>query len=214
MRNTALPIVVALFLVLSGCNGEKQHKQTPVAIQKDDTCAVCGMYITKHPGPRGEAYMAGYARPLKFGSIRDFFAYVTQPDVRRQLQSLFVQDVSRIDWGHPSNAPDTFINARKAYYVGWQPLPGAMGPDFAAFAKQSDAEEFIKSHGGALLRFDQITPAIITDLKYKCPTPGEPLYAIAKNCVQKPASARADEPGMKSDIPKKTGGTPRMDTDK
>lgn len=186
--------------LLSACGRKADSAHQPaVAIEKGDTCAVCGMFITLHPGPRGEAYVAGVKKPLKFGGgARDFFAYVTQPDVVRRLGTLYVQDTARIDWTHPSDAAESFIDARKAYYVAWQPLIGEMGPAFASFAKRGDADTFIQSHGGAMLRFDQVTPDLVSDLTYACPSAGFPSYQLATkaNCTTKASAAPAYPKGV------------------
>lgn len=189
----------ALVALVGGCGAERPANRPAVDIVKGDTCAVCGMEIGPYPGPRAEAYVAGVAKPLKFGGTRDFFAYVTQPDNATRLESLYVQDCTNLDWAHPSDSAVSFVDARKAYYVGWQPLQGAMGPTFAAFARRADAEAFIQDHGGALLRFDQITPQMVTALAYSCPTEGSPLAQSVGRCVQKgsrDAAAKTPMPGM------------------
>jgi len=200
-----LVLAVAAAASLAGCGADSGAHQKPVAIRKGDTCAVCGMYIAKYAGPRGEAYVSGYSTPLKFGSTRDFFAYVTQPDEKRNLESVFVQDTARIDWAHPSNLPNSFTDARKAYYVAWQPLPGAMGPTFASFAKRSDAEAFIKAHGGRLLRYGDVTPEVVSSLSYHCPAAGSPVGAVAKGCVKKAAPAGAHDPRTQARMPGMAG---------
>jgi copper chaperone NosL len=188
--------IAALLLtaLLAACGGgERAQHQVPVAIRKGDMCAVCGMYIQDHPGPRAEAYVEGSAVPLKFGSTRDFFAYVLQPDNASQLQSLYVQDSARIDWKHPSDAPQSFVDARKASYVAWQPLPGGMGPTLASFADPADARAFIAEYGGQLLSFGDVTPQLISALGYACPAPGQNPVVSSAPC--KAASVRAG-PGM------------------
>lgn len=200
-RLATLLLAIAGATLIAGCGGGRRAPQKPVAIHKGDMCAVCGMYIAQYEGPRGEAYVAGYATPLKFGSTRDFFAYVTQPDEKQQVESVYVQDTARIDWAHPTNRADSFIDASKAYYVGWQPLPGAMGPTFASFAKRKDAEAFIKAHGGRLLRYGDVTPKVVSSLAYRCPGPGSPVGAIATGCVQKVDSTGGHAPRMAAGMP-------------
>lgn len=178
-----LMIVGGIASFLIGCGDRSGPPQPPVNIASGDTCAVCGMYIRGYPGPRGEAYLRGDKKPLKFGSTRDFFAYVTRADVKSHLGALYVQDVAQIDWSHPSNASNSFINARKAWYVAWQSLRGAMGPTLASFANRADARAFMKVHGGMLLRFNQVTPALISDLGSHCPGKKSALNAIAKSCL-------------------------------
>lgn len=192
--------------LLSACGRQTDPAHQPaVAIEKSDTCAVCGMFIALHPGPRGEGYIVGVKKPLKFGGgARDFFAFVTRPDVVHRLETLYVQDTARIDWAHPSDAADSFVDARTAYYVAWQPLLGEMGPAFASFARHDDAETFIQSHGGALLRFDEVTPDLVSNLTYACPPTGSPLYQLASkaNCATKASTAPAS--------PASAAGTPSM----
>ncbi len=131
-RVIGLLLVALVALLLAACgSSQAPPPQVAVDIHKGDVCAVCGMYIEAGPGPRGEAYVQGYKAPLKFGSTRDFFAYVLQPENKTRLQNLLVQDSASIDWTHPSNEARTFLDARAAYYVAWQPLPGLMGPTFA-----------------------------------------------------------------------------------
>jgi len=201
LRAAVLGVALSL---LAGCSGGTDHSDAqPVAIAPGDMCAVCGMYITHYPGPRGEAYLRGRAAPLKFGSTRDFFAYITQPDVRNRLGAVYVQDTARIDWAHPSNAAGTFTDARQAYYVAWQPVAGAMGPTLASFAHSADARSFIAAHGGQLLRFDQVTPELISMLGYRCPGdnaaepagghPGPP-----GPCAAKPGSVTTGKPASRA----------------
>ncbi len=185
-RRLALPLAaLAAAVLLAACGKPAEVSQPPLIIRDGDVCAVCGMYIRGQPGPRGEAYVDGDAGALKFGSTRDFFAYVTQPDIASRLESAYVQDTARIIWGHPADAADSFIDARKAYYVAWQPLPGEMGPTFASFARRSDAEAFVRRHGGAVLRFGQVTASLVSGLAYGCPGPASPFAALAAqaHCV-------------------------------
>ncbi len=193
--------VIVLLFALAACG---RHDAGPsaaaVAIEKGDICAVCGMYIEGQSGPRGEAYETGLSKPLKFGSTRDFFAFVTQPDEVHRLGALYVQDAARIDWAHPSDAAASFTDARKATYVAWQPKPGAMGPTFAAFAKRAAAEAFRARNGGVLLHFSQITPAVVSTLDYRCPAVNSPLHVLTRDCLIR-MSAGAAPPAMPMPMP-------------
>jgi nitrous oxide reductase accessory protein NosL len=193
-----LLLVALVILLLSACESRQPPPpQVAVDIHQGDACAVCGMYIEAGPGPRGEAYVQGYKAPLKFGSTRDFFAYVLQPENNTRLQHLLVQDSARINWQHPSNEARTFVDARTAYYVAWQPLSGLMGPTFASFAANKDAEAFVGAHGGEILRFAAVTAELTSLLGYDCPAQGSPAFALARNCV-KPAHS-ADSPAATKD---------------
>lgn len=170
---------LAAAVLVAACSKPVEVSEPPLVIRSDDVCAACGMYIGGEPGPRGEAYVDGDNEVLKFGSTRDFFAYVTQADIGSRLESAYVQDTARIDWAHPTDATDSFVDARQAYYVAWQPLSGEMGPTFASFARRRDAEAFVRSHGGAILRFGQITAALVSALDSRCPAQGSPFSALA-----------------------------------
>lgn len=186
-------LLLALFsLLLSACGSSQAPPvQAAVDIHKGDSCAVCGMYIDAGPGPRAEAWVQGYKAPLKFGSTRDFFAYVLDPENQTRLQQLLVQDSAAINWQYPSNAAATFVDARSAWYVAWQPLIGVMGPTFASFATRADAETFVRAQGGEILAFAAVTPEMTTLLDYACPSKGSPAFALAKGCHAAPASAAA-----------------------
>lgn len=160
---------VALLFLLAGCGAGRTPVPTAAAVRGDDTCVVCGMYLGDTPGPRGQAWIEGRSRPLIFDSVRDFFAWALQPDHQVGVQALFVQDTARIDWQHPASEGTTFIDARQAFYVGWQPLPGSMGPTFAPFSTRAAAETFAREHGGAVLAYAEVTPTLVANLQGACP---------------------------------------------
>ncbi len=184
-------LLAALAALLLAACGKSQPPppQAAADIHKGDICAVCGMYIDAGPGPRAEAWVQGYEAPLKFGSTRDFFAYVLEPENKARLQQLLVQDSARINWQHPSNEAQTFVDARTAWYVVWQPLSGLMGPTFASFAERRDAEALVRTHGGEILGFSEVTPELTSLLGYACPAEGSPAFALARACTAAPHSA-------------------------
>ena len=103
--------LVALLALLAGCGADRTPVPTAAAVHADDACAVCGMDLGDAPGPRGQAWIEGQLRPVIFDSVRDFFAWVLQPDHQVGVQALFVQDTARIDWQHPASEGTTFTFA-------------------------------------------------------------------------------------------------------
>jgi len=150
---------------LNGCEKSEQAAKPlpPVAINPGDECHVCGMTIDRFPGPKGEAYVRGASKPFKFCSTRDLFSWWLQPENKIAATSVYVHDMGKTSWKHPSDKD--FVDARSAWYVIDQPLPGAMGPTLASFAHKADAEAFVHKHGGRLLRFQDITLELLADLK-------------------------------------------------
>lgn len=160
----ALPLIF-LILLVCGCGDteERAGPLPPIAIEPGDECHVCGMIISNFPGPKGEAYQRGSKLPLKFCSTRDLFSYLLQPENRERVTQIYVHDMAQTGWDHPAN--DAFVDARAAWYVADQPMRGAMGPTLASFAKREDAQAFTETHGGRVLRFDEITLEILANLQ-------------------------------------------------
>ncbi len=152
-----------LFLV-GGCGDSEIAPETlpPIAIEAGDECHVCGMIITRFPGPKGEAYGRGGSVPFKFCSTRDLFSFLLQPENQSRVTQVYVHDMGATDWEHPADS--AFVDARAAWYVVDQPLTGAMGPTLASFSRKEAAQAFIQRHGGRLMRFDDITLEVVANL--------------------------------------------------
>lgn len=146
--------MLALVLVLSGCNdvGPEQQGYSPVAFHAGDECHICGMAITQHPGPKGEAVDKQGA--LKFCSTAEMLNWWLQPENKGRQVSLYVHDMARGTWEAPDDSALT--DATKAFYVVGSNLKGAMGASLASFAKEEDAKEFVVKEGGRLVRFEEI----------------------------------------------------------
>ncbi len=154
-------VLLVLALLLNACqpNGEQQTQQPPVAFHEHDECHVCGMLITRYPGPKGEAYQRNSGEVLKFCSTRDLFAYLLEPGQAAQVGSVYVHDMARSEWKSPDDTH--LIPAQQAWYVVGHPLRGAMGPSPASFAKREDAAAFAQQHGGKLLKYEEIDLAAL-----------------------------------------------------
>ncbi|WP_174575579.1 nitrous oxide reductase accessory protein NosL [Rhodanobacter sp. C06] len=189
LRSGWLATPALALALLTGCGVDRTPARQAVDTHPDDTCAVCGMYLDSSPGPRAEAWVAGRTKPLMFDSTRDFFAYVLQPENQASLQALFVQDSAHIDWQQPSHAAASFIDARRAFYAVWQPLPGSMGPTLAPFATRVAAAAFVHEHGGAVLGFDEVTPALVAALDYRCPAKAAAGAHGPLQCLARPTAS-------------------------
>ena len=148
--------LLAAALLLSGC-GESTPEALadPEPIASGDSCHVCGMTITAHPGPKGEAFMGGDAQALKFCSTAELFTFLKQPENEAQFSHAYVHDMGNTQWGSPDD--DAFIRAAEALYVIGHERRGSMGHTLAPFADKNAAEAFIEDHGGELIAFDEIT---------------------------------------------------------
>lgn len=135
---------------------------TPVAIEAHDECAVCGMSIHDHPGPKGQLYMVGSERPAKFCSTVDFFIYSLQPEHENRITHAYVHDMAGSDWKQPDDA--AFTPARDAWYVVGHDQTGAMGPTLASFRDRDAAQDFADRHGGRILPYSDVTLDVLQEL--------------------------------------------------
>jgi len=152
--------LVLAVLLLAGCTQESAEttaRPDPVHFESGDECHVCGMAITRFPGPKGEAFPEKGEKVQKFCSTRDLFAWLLQPENKNRDHTLYVHDMARADW-HESDDRH-LIDAREAWYVVGSEKTGAMGPTLASFASQDDAAAFAGEFGGNVLAFKEVTMA-------------------------------------------------------
>jgi copper chaperone NosL len=147
---------VALLAVLAACS-HTPPKAHPLEPSDDTACALDGMVLKDFAGPKAQIHYAE-GQPDFFCNLTELFDVVLAPESKRAVVALFVQDMGHTDWDHPQAH---WIDARTAYYVVGSRKPGSMGPTFGAFANTSDADAFAAREGGKVLRFDQITVAMV-----------------------------------------------------
>lgn len=151
-----LVMAFAVFLVACSESEETtQAKPDPVHFESGDECHVCGMAITRFPGPKGEAIAGKEDQVRKFCSTKDMFSWVLQPENVNRDHVLYVHDMAETDWEHPDDT--ALIDAREAWFVIGSERTGSMGPTLASFADQSDAEAFVENHGGEVVAFNEVT---------------------------------------------------------
>jgi copper chaperone NosL len=143
---------VAVFALLAACS---QTVSTAVAIEpgKDTECTLDGMLLMDFPGPKAQIHHAE-GKPDFYCDLLELFTALLAPEQKRGALTAFVQDMGKTGWDHPTG---NWIDARSATYVVGSKKTGSMGPTFASFSGQADAEKFALAEGGKVLRFDQIT---------------------------------------------------------
>ena len=166
-KAVALTSLLALML-LTGC--DKADKKVtaapdPVIIQNGEECDLCGMYINRFPGPKGQVFERGGIPAKRFCSTRDMFAYALQPEHAHRIEHIYVHDVATAAWDSQENAQ--YIDAKTALFVTGHKLNGAMGPALASFSKKLDAEKFIQVNGGKILTFDEIDIEVLSMMSHQ-----------------------------------------------
>ncbi|WP_342774438.1 nitrous oxide reductase accessory protein NosL [Halomonas nitroreducens] len=148
--------MLLLVLSLAGCTDASTTaaQAAPQPITAGDSCHVCGMLITEHPGPKGQAFLDGADAPRKFCSTLELFVFLAQPETASRLSHAYVHDIGVTTWGTP--ADEAFIRADEAWYVVGHDRRGSMGHTLASFADRDDAEAFRREHGGRTLAYADI----------------------------------------------------------
>lgn len=124
-------------------------------IHEHDRCHMCGMMITKYPGPKGQLQLGNLENNPSFCSTRDMFSFLLQPENARQVHQIWVHDMAATSWDNPQD--EHFIDGKTATYVYGTSRQAVMGPAVASFSSVEAAEKFANEYGGAVLEFDDIT---------------------------------------------------------
>ncbi|MEH6453294.1 MAG: nitrous oxide reductase accessory protein NosL [Psychromonas sp.] len=154
-KSLLLLVLLGLLLGCSEADKQNQMVKQAMAIESADECHLCGMIISKFPGPKGELYQKTSEDIVKFCSTRDMFSYLLQPENQRQVEQVFVHDMSKTPWHKTDD--QYFIDARTAWFVIGSSQTGAMGKTLASFSLQDDAVAFTKEFGGDVYPFSEIT---------------------------------------------------------
>jgi nitrous oxide reductase accessory protein NosL len=119
------------------------------------------MFVAKHPAFSAQILFrdGSYAA---FDGAKDLFRFYL--DMGRYSPGRKPADVSAVAVTDYYDMEP--VEGRKAWYVEGSDVHGPMGRELIPFRKEEDAREFLKDHKGrAILRFDQITPAVLTALE-------------------------------------------------
>lgn len=159
LRLTAWSAVGAV-LGLTGCGRQGDDAVTVAAVDfgEGTVCSLDGMVLADYAGPKGQIHFAGKAEPVYFCDTVELLAELLQPEQVRKVAAVYVQDMGKTDWERPRGQ---WIDARTALYVHGSRRHGSMGPTIATFALEPDARKFVGEHGGTVLRFAEITPAMV-----------------------------------------------------
>jgi len=146
------------------CLGDDARASAPIVElprpKPMDACPVCGMLVQPYPYWTATILFAdGHAD--HFDGAKDFFKYLhNMPKYARGR----TRDAIRAMGVTGYYVPD-LIDARAALYVIGSDVLGPMGHELAPQADAADAAEFMKDHKGKrVLRFDEVTPALLAGL--------------------------------------------------
>jgi len=157
-----LSILLCFALVIGACSeAQDDLSKSPVTFTSGDECHVCGMIITRMPGPKGQAADKRSPEMKKFCSSFDLISWYLQPENKPNVTDIYVHDMANTDWDTPDDAQ--LIPAQKAVYVLGSEKPAFMGKTIATFARLEDAEIFIKEWGGKIILFEELTIELVLE---------------------------------------------------
>lgn len=133
----------------------------PAEVSDDATGHYCGMLLADHDGPKGQIHLLSRDAPIWFSSVRDTIAFLRLPEEAKDVAAVYVNDMGRArNWNQPEAG--TWVDARAAWYVVDSSMRGGMGaPEAVPFATEAAAEGFRASHGGRIVRLDDIPDAYV-----------------------------------------------------
>lgn len=155
IQRRQLLLLAGTAALLSACGRQAEAPATPAEIEAGSTCDFDGMLLSDYPGPKAQIHYRGDKQAHWFCDTVEMFATLLRPEQARVVQAVFVQDMAKADWDQPRGH---WFDARSGFYVRGSKRTGSMGPTFASFRTQADAQGFAKQYGGHVLRFADVTP--------------------------------------------------------
>ncbi|NPA50962.1 MAG: hypothetical protein GXO02_04970 [Epsilonproteobacteria bacterium] len=127
-----------------------------IEVPKDSKCPVCGMFVYKYP--KWAAHMRVDGKDYYFDGVKDmmkFFIFDGDfPYDRKKIEKMEVSDFYTLD----------AIDAKKAFYVIGSNVYGPMGNELIPFKNKKEALNFIKDHGGKIVKFSDIDDKLVISL--------------------------------------------------
>jgi len=135
-----------------------QRAVTPSA---KDKCPVCGMFVARYPDWTAAAKTKD-GLIIYFDGAKDMFTHYFDPG--RYTPGKKQSDISGLSVTEYYSLK--LIDAKSAFFVLGSDVYGPMGGELIAFATEKDAAGFMHDHKGKrLLRFPEITPAILKSMQ-------------------------------------------------
>jgi copper chaperone NosL len=135
---------------------DKKRKKTGKIKEptEKDTCIVCGMYPAKFPKHHNQIW-AKNGSTLHFCSTQCMVNFNADP-------SKYMKDPVKTKMAWLTLYSDgMYESVFGVYYVVGSKVDGPMGKEAIPFKLKKKAEEFVSLNGGKIVRFSQLTPALV-----------------------------------------------------
>lgn len=152
-------LLVALALGAAATSGVTLE-QDSLQPGDSDVCAVCGMFVARHPEWVAQVVYEDGSTEY-FDGPKDLFKYLRYPQrYAREHRGLRIEAVFVTSYYDRTPIP-----ARDAFYVLGSDVLGPMGAELVPHGSRDDAEEFMVDHRGhRILSYDDITVEVLESL--------------------------------------------------
>ena len=150
--------LLSAVLLLSACGQQAAQTMAPLEITRSTSCSLDGMTLADYPGPKAQIHYADQPAPDYFCDLMELFNTLLKPEQTRKVTAVYVQDMGQAEWENPLGH---WIEAKAAFYVAGSNRTGSMGPTLGAFAQEEAARKFAAAYGGKVLKFAEITAAMV-----------------------------------------------------
>ena len=159
---SSLGWLAAILLPVLGLSPAWSESSQLPAPSTKDTCPVCGMFVSLYPDWVATVlYKDGHAH--HFDGAKDLFKYLL--NLPKYAPGHARTDIAAI--GVTGYYGVTKIDARAAWYVIGSDVLGPMGHELVPLTTRAEAEEFQRDHKGErIVRFDDVTPALLENLDH------------------------------------------------
>lgn len=141
-------------------NNLENRRDKNVIIDKSIKCPVCGMFVHKYPDWVAKITTKD-GKSWYFDGAKDMFKFYFEP--KRYLKSvdfdLLESEIMVMEYYSLES-----LDARNLFFVVDSSIFGPMGRELIPFKSQEDALLFIKSYGGELFSFEEITLELVWGL--------------------------------------------------
>lgn len=156
----AIPLLLLALLAPAGCEKRREVAEAfPVALTREAVCAVDGMVLLDHPGPKGQIHFADGSVEY-FCDVREFYQTWYDPDRRHRIRAGFLQPFDDREWGSYAGG---WERPGELVYVLDSRRMGAMGPTIVPFRRRAAARAFIGRAGGTLVAAEALDAARVRD---------------------------------------------------
>lgn len=146
-------ISFCISLLLSSCSQSTVSEATAIDFTNDTACALDGMLLSEHPGPKAQIHYQGQEQPEFYCDTVEFVSIVTETERKTPMIGLFVQDMAVANWEAPRGH---WIPAKSALFIHGASKHGSMGPTIASFSERAAAEKFVAQYGGKIYSFAEL----------------------------------------------------------